>query len=267
MKIKLLIILGLVLSLGILVGCNTGAPAAQTQAPGISNMLPYLAANAQVWRSGLKWDDDPAKAPTDEELTAMLRMACTAGTFGGLQNFHFVVVRDMEAIQSILGEANSRRSVGAAQVMILVFADQARKQEYHAAPYDGQYIQNFYGIFDAGTAMGFLEIAAMSLGYNVHPIAMMDLGIIEERGFVGARSFDEIQKNYYRASRFLTSKDGTTRFTHTLNLRGTPGDVEAEGNLTLLCSLIIGKLTTVEAESAATANRRDDNFDFWDPQK
>jgi hypothetical protein len=105
------------------------------------------------------------------------------------------------------------------------------------------------------------------MGYATHPYAMMDLGINgEASGFTGARDFSAVQEDYYNTGDFLTSKDGTKQFTHTFVPLGQPEkEITAEGNLTLLCALAIGK-PAVDATSKATGNPRYDNFDFWDPQ-
>jgi hypothetical protein len=257
----------LALSLAVFTTCASGGTSAQTPASGgpadISNLLSWLSANPDAWHSGQGWSADPNDAPTDQELEAMLKMAVTPGTYGGTEDFHFVVVRDYEAQQKIMGAANAR-GTGEGMVIVLVFADMARDKDHHAEPYEGMYGQNLYGIFDAGTAMGYLQLAAISLGYATHPYAMMDLGINgAASGYVGARDFAAVQADYYNTSYFLTSKDGTTAFTHTLARPAK--DIPAEGNLTLLCALAIGK-PAVDATTKATSNARHDNFDFWDPQ-
>ena len=87
--------------------------------------------------------------------------------------------------------------------------------------------------------------------------------------------FSLIQGENWEISRYLTSKDGTTPFTHTIGTysmgRG-PGlktkTIPAQGNLTLLCTVVIGKASQerIDALSAATRQTRADNFNFWDPQ-
>lgn len=223
---------------------------------------------------------DPADAPTDEELTAMLHFAMHSGSAHTLSPAHFVVIRDVEEQQSIasgLSAFGMPNPTSEGTVLVLTLADTLRDQEHHADAYNGWYSQMYYGIYDAGAAAAYLALAAQSMGYGIHQIAAMNIPL-EDTGEVdilaNGGNFGLVTGNYWDVSKYLTSKDGEVDFTHTVSIATMPPasqsmDIKADGNLTLLSAMVIGKRATdVDAVSSATMGYPEDlaNFNFWDPQ-
>jgi hypothetical protein len=231
------------------------------------------------------WSNKPADAPTDKELATMLRMAMAPGTAHGLTPAHFIVIRDFQEQKRLLMAMPGMVSEGT--VSVLVLADVTRDQAHHAEPYNKWYQQMYYGIFDAGTSLGYLQLAAISTGYRFHTYAMINLPVDGKIALDNGGKFSLIQGNSWDISRYVTSKDGSRQFRHTVGAYSfpptappdTPGgkpkmgmppkkDIPAAGNLILLAIIVIGKPAReeVDAMTAATQFNRPDNFNFWDPQ-
>ena len=217
------------------------------------------------------WSNDPDDAPTDAELATMFKMALMPGSAHGLTPAHFIVIRDYEEQKSLLNAMNGMVSKGT--VTVLILADTLRDQEHHAEPYSNWYQQMYYGIFDAGISSGYLNLAAISMGYGTHFYAMISLPVDGTISLDNGGKFSLIQGNNWDISKYTTSKDGTTHFTHTIGAYGRgrgprTKTIQAEGNLTLLATVVIGKAARegIDAISAATTQTRAENFNFWDPQ-
>jgi hypothetical protein len=230
------------------------------------------------------WSNKPADAPTDKELSVMLKMAMMPGSAHGLTAPHFIVIRDFQEQKKLLNLMPGMVSEGT--VSILVLADVLRDQAHHAEPYNNWYGQMYYGIFDAGTALGYLQLAAVSMGYGFHTYAMINLPVDGKFAVQNGGQFSLIQGNNWDISRYVTSKDGTREFIHTIGMYSfpmipppdaggpakmvlpPPKDIPAAGNLSLLSIIVIGKPAKerVDAMTAATQFSRPGNFSFWDPQ-
>jgi len=221
---------------------------------------------------------DPADAPSDEELTRMLQFAMHAASAHTLTPAHFVVIRDAEEqrlIASGLAAFGLGNPASEGTVLVLVFADTLRDQQVHEAAYNGWYAQTYYGIYDAGGASAYLALAAQSLGYGVHQIAGLNIPRAETgevAPLTTGGNFSLVTGENWDASKYLTSKDGAVDFTHTIANATMPPqsmDVKADGNLTLLAAVVIGKRAEgLDAASGATMAYPGDlaNFNFWDPQ-
>ena len=245
-----------------------------------SNLLESFAQNEYIYHAiNLPvFSTEPTSAPSDAELTQMLDFAMTAASAHTLTPAHFVVIRDLEEQTNILDGLkafgiNNPASEGT--VLVLVFADTIRDQEHHAAKYNDWYSQMYYGIYDAGAAAGYFILAAQTMGYGVHTIAGLNIPL-EDTGEVSVLTtggnFSLVTGNYWDASKYLSSKDGTVDFTHTTAIASMmtgSQDIVAKGNLTLLAAVLVGKpVEGLDAVSSATMGYPADmaNYNFWDPQ-
>lgn len=221
---------------------------------------------------------DPADSPTDAELTSMLKFAMATSSAHSLTPAHFVVIRDAAEQKNVLSGLNMfglEVPATEATVTVLVFGDTIRDQEHHADAYNGWYSQMYYGIYDAGAAAAYLSLAAQDLGYDVHQVAGLNIPLSETgevQVFVTGGNFALVNGDFWDATKYLTSKDETVDFTHKVSQATMDGQtltVNANGNLTLLSAIIIGKKANdVDTFTAATKAYPEDlaNFNFWDPQ-
>lgn len=218
------------------------------------------------------WSPDPKSAPTDAELDTMLRTALLPGSAHMLTPVHFVVIRDYSEQKKILSGMDGMVSPGT--VAVLVLADVLRDKDHHQAEYNDWYQQMYYGIMDAGCSLGYLNLAAIDLGYRTHSYAFLNLPVNGKVDFSNGGQFSLIQGNNWDVSKYLSSKDGSVKFVHTVGAysmgKGGPAskDIAADGNLSLLAIMVIGKVDAekVDAVSSATQTVRPRNFNFWNPQ-
>jgi hypothetical protein len=218
------------------------------------------------------WSPDPGSAPTDAELGTMLRTALLPGSAHMLTPAHFVVIRDYAEQKKILNGMDGMVSPGT--VAILVLSDELRDKDHHKEAYNDWYQQMYYGILDAGYSLGYLNLAAISMGYRTHSYAFLNIPVNGKVDFSNGGQFSLIQGNNWDVAQYLSSKDGSVKFVHTVgaDTMGKQGpvskDIAADGNLTLLAIMVIGKIDQekVDAVSSATNAMRPQNFNFWDPQ-
>lgn len=241
---------------------------------GINNFTDWMLANPASRNSVANgyWSPDPKSAPTDDELACMLRTALLPGSAHMLTPAHFVVIRDYAEQKKMLSGMNGMVSPGT--VAVLVLSDELRDRNHHKEPYNDWYQQMYYGILDAGYSLGYLNLAAISMGFRTHSYAFLNIPVDGKVDFSNGGQFDLIQGNNWDVSKYLTSKDGSTNFFHTVGAytMGKNGpaskDIPADGNLTLLAVMVIGKIDRgqVDSVSSATNTMRPQNFNFWDPQ-
>ena len=216
--------------------------------------------------------------PSKEELTTMLKYANTYFQCHALTGTHFIVIQDKAEQEEIMGFFASRLGLDCSgTVMVLVMADGVKDQEHHAAQYfpgssaenggNPEYWNMYYGIYEAGWATGYLNLLARDMGYRTRVYAALNIpnaetGEVMTYGTGG--NFKYINGENWEISKFMQSKDGTENFDH--YVMALKDHIPLEGNVTLLCAMIIGKVDETDAVSAATVydDMRMQNFDFWD---
>ncbi len=215
--------------------------------------------------------------PTDEELEKILQTANTYFQCHGLTGTHFLVIKDTLEQQSItpfFGNDNS------GTVTILVLADGVKAQEYHANDYypgssatnggNPEYWNMYYGIYEAGWASGYLNLAAIEAGYRTRAYAALNIpnamtGEVDPYGTGG--NFEYITTENWDIEKYMTSKDGSDSFDH--YVAALDDTVPLEGNVTLLCAIVIGKVDETDTVTSTTVSAyyKDgmrENYDFWD---
>ena len=251
----------------ILVGMLLFAGCASASENALTDLVTYIADNPTALNYGQNhaFSSDPADAPSDEELVTMLEFANLIGAAHMLSPAHFIVIRDYEEQSKILSTAVTQGTV-----TVLVLSDNLRTQEHHEAEYNGWYDQMYYGIFDSGSAMAYLNIAANSLGYKTHPLAMITLPVDGEIDIANGGKFSLIQGDNWAIDPYTASKDGEVEYAHTIAMYALGAgafDIKVKDNLTLLTTIVIGKTAEgIDAVSAATQAVRPSNYNFWDPQ-
>lgn len=218
--------------------------------------------------------DGEENRPTTDEIERMLQAANTYFQCHFLSGVHFVVVRDQQEQADIFKYMGAN---GSGTVAILVFADGLRDQDIHAEQYfpgqqngeNPEYWQMPYALVETGMAIGYLNIAARELGYRMRTYGALNLDNLttgENDPYI-AGSFEYITRGMWDTDKYLEPKEGGDSFTHyTIAL---DREIEAQGNLTLVCACLIGKIDEVDATTGATINAdykqgMRGNYDFWD---
>lgn len=256
-------------------GCATeGAKPSTPGSRGLENFTGWMLGNSASRNSVTNgcWSTDPKSAPTDAELETMLKTALLPGSAHMLTPVHFVVIRDYGEQKKMLNGMDGMVSTGT--VAVLVLADELRDKEHHREPYNDWYQQMYYGILDAGYSLGYLNLAAISMGYRTHSYAFLNIPVDGKVDFSNGGKFGLIQGNNWDVSKYLANRDGSVRFVHTVGadtmgaLGPTSKDIPADGNLTLLAVMVIGRIdqSKIDAVSSATNAMRPQNFNIWDPQ-
>lgn len=219
--------------------------------------------------------------PSKEELTEMLSLANTYFQCHMLTGTHFVVIQDAAKQAEILQMFTQFVGLDTTgTVMVLVMADGVKDQEHHAAPYypgatevnggNPEYWNMYYGIYEAGWATGYLNLLARDMGYRTRVYAALNIpnaetGEVDLYGTGG--NFAYINGENWKIDEYMTSKDGGEAFDHyVLALDDT---IPLDGNVTLLCAMLIGSIDETDTVTGATLNvalseKRMANFDFWD---
>ena len=228
-------------------------------------------------------------APTDEELIEILKIANSYMYCHALTAAHFIVIRDPEEQNKILGRMSTTHS---GTVTILALADGTAAQEYHEELYnsfsdDSDYWQLSQGLIELGQAQAYLNMAARSLGYRIRNFSAMDFeDLSAARGFNGEHvtedghcwfgNWDSLPAGGPDFSRYAVGKDGVTPFTHySLEI---DREINVGTNLVVHFAIVIGKVdedslsTSVSDHKAwvgrtcypADQRREEFNWAIWD---
>ena len=219
--------------------------------------------------------------PTKEDLDTMLSLANTYFQCHMLTGAHFVVIQDAEKQAEILNIFTMFAGLDTSgTVTVLVMADGVKDQEHHAAQYypgpsevnggNPEYWNMYYGILEAGWATGYLNLLARDMGYRTRVFAALNIpnaetGEVDYYGTGG--NFAYINGENWVIDDYMHSKDGTEEFDH--YVLALDDYIPLDGNATLLCAMVIGKINEPDATSSATLNialseKRMSNYDYWD---
>lgn len=214
--------------------------------------------NPGVWMTvnNDHWDSSPESAPTDDEIEQMLNFALKSQTGIHWTETFFLVVRDVEAQQGIIGQTfgTLEGSANEGTVTILIMADNILPQEQHATPYDDEtyFQQPVMASFNAGMTCGMLNVAATALGYSTHYFAYPDGALING--------------TEHDLSYFLEGNDYTRVWGITGSYEDASEAVElpVEGNVTLVAAVVMGHPNPDEdIYTTSTMHARPDNYAFW----
>lgn len=254
---KLKRILSVVLALGMCLALSIGCAAEEYDPASILDWYDEEA-NIGIWMTTNNdhWNQDISTAPTDEELEKMFKFALKSQTGICWTETFFLVVRDPQAQQGIIGQTfgTLEGCANEGTVTVLVLVDNILEQEQHALPYDSSYFSNpVMASFNAGMTCGMLNVAATTLGYSTHYFAYPDGTLIN-----GAA---------HDMSYFLEGND----YTRLWGIGGKYDDestcmeIPVEGNHTFVAAIVIGTPRIGEdAATHATMYARPDNYAFWD---
>lgn len=207
------------------------------------------------------WSKEASDQITDEQLAAAFSMATKQQNAVHWTPWYFVVVKDYEEQQKILGDywAAPEDEVTEGTVTILCLADQILTQEQgHVSPYEGYYMPTNFAYYDSGMTCGLLEVALASLGYRTHYFGTI----------TGEYAPKDLADGAYQSmSRYLSEDDVRVwGFRSPYN-----GEVNAEytypvlGNCVFVCAIVVGKPAADETiETWGTNHARPANWKIWD---
>lgn len=262
------------LSLSLLLACS----ASLAEGTSVIDLTSWMAggnaagANTQGFLGGVE------NRPSKEELETMLSLANTYFQCHSLTGTHFVVIQDAEEqaeIMSMFCQYLGLDTTGT--VMVLVMADGVKDQAHHAAQYfpgpsatnggNPEYWNMYFGIYEAGWASGYLNLLARDMGYRTRAYAALNIpnaetGEVDLYGTGG--NFAYITGENWDIEKYMTTKDGSESFDH--YVMALDDTIPLEGNVTLLCAMLIGSIDENDAVSGATTldYTRMQNYDFWD---
>lgn len=278
----------------LLSGCSTAAadptpaptpePPAETPAPVVETVFDPAGLADWMWEGGANGAETPAflsgfeNRPSKDEMCEMLELANTYFQCHSLTGTHFVVIQDEKEQEEILKLFVDGMGLDCSGTnMVLVMADGVKDQEHHQAQYfpgptamnggNPEYWNMYYGIYEAGWASGYLNMVAASMGYRTRAYAAINIPQVEtgEVNIGAGGDFRLITGENWDIEKYMGTKDGSEKFDHYVKVLDEI--IPCEGNVTLLCAIIIGKVDeSVDAVSGATKNDpiRMQNYDFWD---
>jgi len=191
--------------------------------------------------------EDASGRPSYEEIETIMNMAMLAASAGGAANWYMVVITDTATQQAITQfDVPGRPRVGSdGTVTVLAFGEALITPDQRTAP--GTYSPRI-GYFNLGLLTGYLNIAAMSLGYKTRIFATM--------AYPGV----PVGERWPALERFI---EGTT-FTH-----GGTGAVHSTENMKFAMTVVIGTHNPAAIdpvlESSTTIALRPQNWSFWNP--
>jgi hypothetical protein len=215
--------------------------------------------------------------PTDQEIKVIMELANTYFECHGLGGTHLIVIKDQAKQEEIM--AFFKQVLGlecSGTVLVLVMQDGIKDQAHHVNQYfpgtkaqnggNPEYWNMYYGIYEAGWANAYLNIAAAALGYRTRTFGAINVqntvtGKVEIYGTGG--NWDYIRGGNWKIDEFMKSKDGTRTFDHFTPILNKT--IPLEGNVTLLSAVLIGKINEPDAMTSATKfNDKQTNYDIWD---
>ncbi|KPU43335.1 hypothetical protein OXPF_27760 [Oxobacter pfennigii] len=184
---------------------------------------------------------DASGKPSEENLKAMLHMASLAVTSGGKSDWYMVAVTDPDEQKVIIGDKYGE-ATSDGTVTVLVFGERLLRPDVRTD--ESNTYQPDRGYYDAGIVTGYLNVAAISLGYGTHMFMTPALPGVNgfNDGDIGldAKKYLEGTK-YYMAS---THESFSTE------------------NMKFVCAVVIGTLDE-KVESGVTQKEFPDNWIIW----
>ncbi len=173
---------------------------------------------------------DASGKPTDEDIQTMLKFASCAVASGGENDFFFVVIEDPDEQMELIGSSKGIYT-GEGTITILVFSERLVAAENQSYESGATYIyQNDRGYYDAGIASGYLNLAAINLGYGTH----MFMGLPYSAGDLGTKN------DYY--DRYLKDADGNFLTYENGDSTSARFGTHSTENLKVVCAIVVGTM-------------------------
>jgi len=198
------------------------------------------------------WSTNPEDRITDAELETIFNMATKQQNAVHWTPWYFVVIKDTEEQQKIIGDYWDKPENCATDgtVTVLCLADQILTAEQgHATPYEGYYMPTNFAYYDSGLTCSLLGVAAAALGYKTHYFGTI----------TGEYAPKDLADGKYQSmSRYISDDD--TR------VWGFADKVfPVKGNCVFVCAIVIGKPAAEETiETWGSNHVRPANWKIWD---
>lgn len=236
-----------------------------------------------IWRSvvAASFKKGIANAPTKAQVETIMNLVQKTPTSGGANDFFFLVLTDPAQQKDVVGDRNA--SDGTVTVMIFTDRVLAEKDAFivldpegtfkfpqtaKVLPYPANARGNKNvpfapdrGYISAGTAAGYINLAAISQGFGTH-MFLTPNGYYDNRPYV-PRYVDaakpHIESVYLKGKGYRYFVDGDYGASRTGNPAGS--FFEAYGNLRFALAVVIGTVDEA-ADSQLTAKTYPKNWDF-----
>ena len=197
------------------------------------------------------WSTNPEDRITDEELEKIFSMATKQQNAVHWTPWYFIVIKDTEEQQKIIGDYWDKPENCATDgtVTVLCLADQILTEaDGHATPYSGYYMPTTFAYYDSGLTCGMLGVAAAALGYQTHYFGSIN----------GEYAPVDVAGKYQSMGRYVSDED--------LRTWGFSGNVyPVAGNCVFVCAIVIGKPAAEETVETWGSNHvRPNNWKIWD---
>lgn len=185
---------------------------------------------------------DASGKPSMDDLKTMLHMASLAVTSGGKSDWYMVAVTDPDEQLEIIGDKYGV-ATSDGTVTVLVFGERLLRPDVRTD--DSNTYQPDRGYYDAGIVTGYLNVAAISLGYGTHMFMTPALPGVNgfNDGDIGLDCTKYLEgTEYYMAS--------TKEYHSTENMK-------------FVCAVVIGTPDET-VENGVTTKEFPDNWIIWD---
>lgn len=201
-----------------------------------------------VFRTASEFTDDEECKPSDEDLMKIMGAGVLAESGGGAQPWYFVAITGYDEQQEV---APGFTNHGTATILCCTTADALANIDTVAS--DGTTSQTLCNIFDLGDATGYMAVAAMSLGYQVHIEASVNR--VDHDDETGQLSTDEICEKYIKGTYYYGGVAAS--------MSDTAYEDAAEFCPYIVAGMHIGKVAEVDGVSSATSIERVQNYAIW----
>ncbi len=185
---------------------------------------------------------DASGRPSDEDIKTMLHFASLAVTSGGKSDWFLVAVTDPEEQDYIIGDKYGK-ATSEGTVTVLVFGERLLRPDVRTD--DTNVYQPDRGYYDAGIVTGYLNVAAISLGYGTH--MFMTPALPGVNGFNdGERGLD--------CDKYLEGTEYYMASTH---------EYHSTENMKFVCAVVIGT-PDESVENGVTNKEFPDNWIIWE---
>ena len=192
---------------------------------------------------------DASGAPSEAELKQMLHFASLAVSSGGKNDWYMVAVTDPAEQEAIIGKSTTGKPkcTSAGTVTVMVFSERVLRPEFRTDKEgDPSFVafQPDRGYYDAGILTGYLQTAAIGLGFGTH--------MFQTPALKGTNGFNEGGLGLDTAKYLKDTKyvNASTKAEY------------SNDNMKFCCAIVIGTLD--EKHTAGVTQRlRPENWKIW----
>ena len=220
-----------------------------------ASQFPRWVGEEGIWRSvvGRSFRSEARFAPTDAQINDIMSLVIKTPTSGGSNDFFFLVLKDVAQQRDVVGENNA----SAGTVTIMVFTDRVLENHPRGTPFSPD-----RGYISAGTACGYINLAAIAHGFGTH-MYLTPSGYYDNRPYIptyhSSGTKPIIEDVYLKDKGYRYFIDGDYRGNPTGNANGAYFDTY--GNLKFVLSIVIGTLDET-ADSQVTTKSYPSNWAY-----